>query len=106
MIRKIMVKYDVSDDEDWTPIEVEEIVLAPDLILEKTDDEPNVFILDVPIKQGQMSLVIDRATCKRLQVDFLPVGDLLDGKLRMDWLREVSFLDLVRAFAEVPEKCI
>jgi hypothetical protein len=106
MIRKIMVKYDVSDDDEWVPLEVEEIVLAPDLILETKEEEPDIFILDVPIREDQTFLVIDRATCKRLQVDLLPVGELLDGTLRIDWLKEVSFLDLVRALAEVPKRWI
>jgi hypothetical protein len=106
MMRKIKVIYVVSDDVDWTPVEVEEIVLAPDLILETTEEEPTIFILDVPVSQGQTYMVIDRATCKRFQADFLPVSNLLDGTLSIEWLRGVSFLDLVRAFAEVPERWI
>jgi hypothetical protein len=104
MVQKIRVKYDVSDDVEWVPEEVDEIVLSPDLILESTEDEPTIFILDTPIKADQTFVVIDRATCRRFQADFLPMDNLLNGDISFDWLRNVSFLDMVRAFAEVPKR--
>ncbi|EKN66051.1 hypothetical protein BABA_17447 [Neobacillus bataviensis LMG 21833] len=98
----IRVIYDVSDDVHWTPVEVDELVLAPDLIMEITDDEPNIFVLDYPINKDQTSIHIDRATCKRFHAEFLPVGKLLKGEIDIDWLRKATFLQVVKVFAEVP----
>ncbi|PFP30121.1 hypothetical protein COJ96_06795 [Bacillus sp. AFS073361] len=98
MVRNIRVIYTDSVDPDWTPLEVDEILLAPDMVLESTEEEPFIFLLDYPVKEDQSFVYIDRETCKRFYAEFL------DSEMDLDWLTKASFLQVVRGFAKGPRE--
>jgi hypothetical protein len=98
LVRTIRVIYTDSLDPDWTTEEIDEILLAPDMVLESTEVEPIVFVLDEPIKDNQKFISIDRETCRRFYADFLE----MDKGIDLNWLTKASFMEVVRTFAKRP----
>jgi hypothetical protein len=98
--RTIRVIYTDSLDPDWTTEEIDEILLAPDMVLETTEVEPNVFVLDEPIKDNQNFISIDRETCRRFYAEFLENVSEVD----LNWLSTASFMEVVRSFAKRPRE--
>jgi hypothetical protein len=103
-MRKIRVVYTDSEDLDWFTEEIEEILLAPDMVLESTEDEPEIFVLDYPVKDDQKFIYIDRATCKRFHAEFLASDNPIMTEIDFEWLTKASFLQVVRVFSEPPSK--
>jgi hypothetical protein len=99
-VETIRVIYTDSLDPDWSTEEVTEILLAQDMILESTNDEPVIFVLDQPLEDGQEQVYIDRETCRRFYADFLERSSGIDLK----WLSKASFLQVVRGFARKPRE--
>lgn len=96
MAQFITALFTAADDEQFGEVKSEVILLAPDLVLERFENEANVFRLDNPVTESQEIVSIDRSTCARLQVDFLAE----DLEVGFKWISEASFVDVLREFAK------
>jgi hypothetical protein len=81
-----------------------EILIAPDMILKSTEEEPFVFVLDYPVRDDQDFIYIDRETCKRFYAEFLELINLWSSGIDLNWLTRASFLQVVRVFAKRPRE--
>jgi hypothetical protein len=98
MVRTIRVIYTDSLDPDWMTEEVEEILLAPDMVIDNNEGEPFIFVLDYPVKEDQTFIYIDRETCKRFYAEFL------SSEMNHDWLTKATFMQVVRGFSKRPRE--
>lgn len=98
MIRLITAKFTAADDPGFEA-KSEVILLAPDLVLERFENEANVFRLDIPVAESQETVHIDRSTCARLQADFLAEDNRRVLEVGFKWISEASFVDVLRVFA-------
>ncbi|WP_394136893.1 hypothetical protein [Cytobacillus oceanisediminis] len=101
MVRYIKAIFTASDDPDFGEEVDTVILLAPDLVLERFDDEAGIFVLKHSLKENQSLVAIDRATCKRFEVDFLALDNPKVEELDFRWIAQAGFLQIVRAFAKV-----
>lgn len=99
MVRYIRAIFTASDDPDFGEEMDDVILLAPDMILERFDDEAGIFVLEHSVKENQSIVSIDRANCKRFEVDFLALENPKVEELDFRWIAQAGFLQIVRVFA-------
>lgn len=99
MVRYIRAIFTASDDPVYGEEVDDVILLAPDMVLERFDNEAGIFVLEHSVKENQPIVAIDRATCKRFEVDFLALDNPKVDELDFRWIAQASFLQIVRAFA-------
>ena len=100
MARFITAIFTAADDPEFGKVKAEVILLAPDLVLERFENEANVFRLDNPVTESQETVSIDRSTCARLQVDFLAEENRKVLEVGFKWISEASFVEVLREFAK------
>jgi hypothetical protein len=100
MVRFITAIFTAADDPEFGEAKSEVILLAPDLVLERFDNEANVFRLDNPVTESQQTVCIDRSTCARLEVDFLAEDNRRVLEIGFKWISEASFVDVLRTMAK------
>lgn len=100
MVRLITAIFSAADDPTFGEVRSEVILLTSDLVLERFDNEANVFLLDEPVKESQVTVRIDRSTCRRLQVDFLAEDNQRLAELGFDFIARASFIDVLRKMAK------
>jgi hypothetical protein len=98
-VRKIKAVYTVSDDPDFGVVEDEVFLLAPNIILERSDNDAVILIPNEPISDGQNIVYVDRADCGMLEVDFLDGQNERVNELGIEWLAKASFLDVMYELA-------
>ncbi|AND39594.1 hypothetical protein [Cytobacillus oceanisediminis] len=100
MARFITAIFTAADDQEFGEVKSKVILLAPDLVLERFDNEANIFRLDKPVSESQEKVYIDRSTCARFQADFLAEDNRRVLEIGFKWISEASFMDVLREFAK------
>ncbi|WP_427036620.1 hypothetical protein [Cytobacillus pseudoceanisediminis] len=100
MIRFISAIFTAEDDPGFGEVKSEVILLAADLVLERFENEANIFLLDEPVAETQATVRIDRSTCKRFQADFLAEDNKRLTELGFNWLIGASLIEVLREFAK------
>jgi len=100
MVRKISVVFTDSESDEFETVITEATLLTNDVILERFGSETTVLVTDEPISDEQALAHIDLATCRRLEISFLALDNLLVDKYGLDWIANASFIDVIRALAK------
>lgn len=100
MARFITAVFTAADDPEFGKVKSKVILLAPDLVLERFENEANVFRLDNPVSESQETACIDRSICARIQADFLAEDNRKVLEIGFKWISEASFVDVLREFAK------
>lgn len=100
MVKFITALFIATDDKDFGEVKSEVILLAPDLLLERFDNEANLFLLDKPVTETQEAVRVDRSTCARFQADFLAENNKRLTELGFNWLIGASLIEVLREFAK------
>jgi hypothetical protein len=98
-VRKIKAVYIVSDDPDFGVVEDEVYLLAPNIILERYDNDAVIIVLNEPVRDDQGIVYVDRADCGMLEVDFLDGNNERLEAMGLSWLANASFLEVVYELA-------
>ncbi|MBY0144264.1 hypothetical protein [Neobacillus niacini] len=99
-VRKIKAVYTVSDDPDFGVVEDEVFLLAPNVILERSENDAVILIPNEPISDDQNTVYIDRAECGMLEAEFLEGDNERLDALGLEWLATASFLEVMYELAK------